>query len=70
MLLICDGAAPNLSALKLTHGCQGKYGISDGSDTYTVKPWFVNPYDPPHLIYWLICPSHQVIYVGYFTKEC
>ena len=38
------------------------YGISDGPDPYAVRPWFVNPYDPPHLLYWLICPCHQVIY--------
>ena len=59
---MCDGAAPNLAALKATHGFSGMYGTTtcDGSDPYAVKPWFVNPFNPPHHVYWLICPSHQV----------
>ena len=61
--MICDGAAQNLSALKATHGHSGKYGYGIGSDAYVVKPWFVNPFKPPHYIYWLICPSHQVLNV-------
>ncbi|XP_065905179.1 uncharacterized protein [Dysidea avara] len=59
-LLVCDGAAPNLAALKLTHRFQGMYGLSDGPDPYAVRPWFVNPHDPLNRIYWLICPSHQL----------
>lgn len=54
------GAAPNLSALKATHGHSGMYGVGIGADAYTVKPWFVNPFKSPHYIYWLICSSHQV----------
>ena len=60
-LLICDGASSNLTTLKATHGHSGMYGISDTSDPYRVQPWFINPYNPPNHIYWLICPSHQVI---------
>ena len=39
------------------------YGTGDGPDTYMIKPWFVNPYDPLRNVYWLICPSHQVCLV-------
>ena len=59
-LLVCDGAAPNLSALKATHQHSGMYGTGNSADTYMIKSWFVNPFDPPHHIYWLICPSQQV----------
>ena len=66
-LLVCDEAAPNLSALKATHGHSGMYGTGNGEDTYMVKPWFVNPFDPPRYIYWLICLSHQVCLLKYIT---
>jgi len=64
-LLVCDGGAPNLAALKATHGYFGAYGINMNSiqDPHVVKPWFVNyfnPFNPPHRIFWLICPTHQV----------
>ncbi|XP_065907460.1 uncharacterized protein [Dysidea avara] len=60
-LLVCDGAAPNLTVVKSTHGHSGAYNInSELSDQYEVKPYFVNPFNPPHLIHWLICPSHQL----------
>ena len=59
-LLICDGAGPNLSVLKTTHGHSGMYDIGKGADVYAVKPWFSNPFKPLHYIYWLICPSYQV----------
>jgi len=68
VVLVCDGAATNLAALKATHGCYGMYGVSDGPDPYKVKPWFINPCDPPNLIYWLICPSHQVDHYSYANK--
>ena len=29
-------------------------------DPYEVSPIMLNPFDPPNLIYWLICPTHQV----------
>jgi len=62
-LLICDGGAPNLAALKSTHGVFGAYGInpeSSQANQCLIKPWFINPFNPPHQIFWLICPSHQV----------
>ena len=60
-LLVCDGAAPNLTVVKSTHGYSGAYGTNeDLSDKYQVKPYFVNPFNSPNLIHWLICPSHQV----------
>ena len=59
-ILICDGASTNLSVIKASHGCQGMYGTCSGEDPHQVNPWFVNPFDPSHNIYWLVCPSHQV----------
>jgi len=29
-------------------------------DRYAIKPWFTNPYNSPDLIYWMICPTHQI----------
>ena len=65
-LLICDGASTNLPAAKATHGhTGGAYGVQPGQiDPFEVKPFFVNPFDPPNLIYWLICPSHQVCVIN------
>jgi len=45
LILVCDGAAPNLAALKASFGMYG------GPDPYAVRPWFVSPCDPPNLIY-------------------
>ena len=63
-LLVCDGSSSNLSALKATHGhVTGAYDMNDGKDPYEVKLYFINQFDPPNKIYWLICPSHQVYYI-------
>ncbi|XP_019853621.1 PREDICTED: uncharacterized protein LOC109582964 [Amphimedon queenslandica] len=61
LLLVCDGASSNLTMLKATHGHFGVYSISnEGDDPFTVQPVMINPFDPPNLIYWLICPTHQL----------
>ena len=52
--LVCDATAPNVSVIKATTRIQGAYGNSE------VKPEFRNPFDPTRMIYWIICPSHQV----------
>ena len=60
--VVCDGASANLTALKATTGCIGAYGAC----TITEKnhgipsPSFENPFSPPDMVYWIICPSHQV----------
>lgn len=56
-LLICDECLANLATIKTTHGYSGAYSIlSDTTgDIYKFKPWMVNPYCPPALIYWMIC---------------
>ena len=61
-LLVCDGCPANLATIKTTHGCSGAYSISSDTtgDRYKVEPWMINPYCPPALIYWMICPTHQV----------
>ena len=51
--IICDATAPNVSVIKATTRIQGAYGNSE------VKQ-FRNPFDPTRMIYWIICPSHQV----------
>ncbi|XP_065914376.1 uncharacterized protein [Dysidea avara] len=62
-LIVCDGSPANLTTIKLSHGHSGAYSvISDtaSNDVYEVKPWMVNPFNPPWLIYWMICPTHQL----------
>ena len=61
-LLVCDGCAANLTTIKTTHGYSGAYSVlSDGSrDKFEIKPWMINLFCPPDLIYWMICPKHQV----------
>ena len=61
-LLVCDGSAANLTTIKTTHGCSGAYSVlSDvAGDKYEIKPWMINPFRPPDLIYWMVCPTHQV----------
>lgn len=55
-ILVCDAAAPNVSVIKATTGVHGAYGNGE------VKPEFRNPFDPMRMVYWIICPSHQVSY--------
>ncbi|XP_065911308.1 uncharacterized protein [Dysidea avara] len=61
-LLICDGSSANLAALKASHGhFTGAYNNDhSGLDPFVIKPYFINQYDPPNKIHWLICPSHQL----------
>ena len=54
-VLVCDGASPNLTAIKTT---MGESGVFDS--TAVITPSFPNPFDPPKKIHWMICPSHQV----------
>ena len=60
--LVCDGASTNMAVIKSTHGCSGAYGFNpQHADPYAVEPWFTNSFNLPLKIFWLICPSHQVI---------
>lgn len=34
--------------------------IEDGDYPFAINPVMLNPFDPPNLIHWLICPTHQV----------
>ena len=61
--VVCDVASANLTALKTATGSLGAYGA--GSNTsekrYTIpSPKFENPFNPPQVVHWIICPSHQV----------
>ena len=60
--LVCDGASANLTALKTTTGVSGAYGVSTlPNQHHTIpSPRFENPFNPPRMVYWIICPSHQV----------
>ena len=60
-ILICDGGSSNVATIKASHGCHGAYSVkSSGDDKYCIDPWMLNPFNPPHNIFWMICPSHQV----------
>ena len=59
-VLMCDGGSSNVATIKACHDHHGAYAVTDGEDKFAVKPWMINPFNPPHRIYWLICPSHQV----------
>ena len=52
--LVCDGASPNLSTLKVTSGVCGAYGSSNKAEQYAVRPWFKNPFEPDQNIYWVM----------------
>ena len=59
---MCDGAAPNLTVVKSTHGYSGAYNVnSELNDQYKVKPFFANPFNPPHLIHWFQSSSKHKI---------
>jgi len=60
-LLVCDGCPTNLTIIKTTHGYSGVYSVLNDAagDKYEIKPWMINPFCPPDLIYWMICPTHQ-----------
>lgn len=61
-LLVCDGASCNLTAIKSTMGISGVFGRNYSlEDPDEIDPSFINPFDPTRRIYWLICPSHQVM---------
>ena len=61
-LLVCDGGSSNIATIKASHGHHGAYSLNSdqADDKYRVDPWMLNPFNPPHKIFWLICPSHQV----------
>ena len=61
-VVVCDGASSNLTALKTTTGSLGAYGACTASNERCAipSPKFENPFNPPNMIYWVICPSHQV----------
>ena len=72
--IVCDGASANLATLKTTIGCSGAFGASTTSETrYGIpSPKFANPFSPPDMVYWIVCPSHQAWYyhdciIGIFT---
>ena len=60
-VLVCDGGSANVAAIKASHDPHGAYSVTDQDDKYEVKPWMINPFQPTQKIFWLICPSHQVI---------
>jgi hypothetical protein len=61
-LLVCDGASSNLSAIKQTIGVSGVFGRNPSqADPNAIAPSFSNPFNPAKRVYWLICPSHQVL---------
>ena len=71
-VLMCDGGSSNIATIKATHGYQGAYSLDETkTDKHEVEPWMLNPFNPPHKIFWLICPSHQVmVYHVYLLYAC
>ena len=60
-VLVCDGAASNLTALKVLLGVKGSFGTNDKlQDKHEVPTTCTNPFSGKRL-HLLICPSHQVI---------
>ena len=65
LAIVCDGASPNLAAMKILCGLPNK-ALSNENDTlsdesYFVKANFINPYDPDDIpVFVVICPTHQV----------
>ena len=59
-LIIVDGAASNLSCIKLLLGRTGVFGHDDElADRHSVDVFTTNPFTGDKL-YFMICPSHQV----------
>lgn len=61
-VVVCVGASANLTALKATTGVTGAYGVSSlPNQRHKIpSPKFENPFNPPRMVYWIVCPSHQV----------
>ncbi len=60
--VVCDGASSNLAAIKfITTQKRGAYGSNDECDKHKVEPSFRNPFDATIEVYFIICPSHQVL---------
>ena len=60
-LVIIDGAASNLSCIKLFLGVKGVFGHNDkASDRHRIAATTTNPFTGDKLFF-MICPSHQVI---------
>ena len=60
--VVLDGASTNLSMIKVLSGFgKGAYGLDlEQDDPHAVSPWFANPLYPQNIIYFVICPTHQV----------
>ncbi len=60
--LVCDGASPNLAAIKLL--CTGKRGVfgkqNNVQNGHSVKAWFYSFFTPNLKVFCCICPSHQL----------
>ena len=62
-ILVYDGDSANVATIKASHDCQGAYCLNHNeTDKYKVEPWVINPFNPPHKLFWLVSPSHQVIH--------
>jgi hypothetical protein len=61
LVIVCDGASVNLTAIKASHGHYGSYPVMiDEGAMYEVEPYMINPFDPPNRLYWLVCATHQI----------
>jgi hypothetical protein len=52
LVIVCDGASVNLTAIKASHGHYGSYPVMiDEGAMYEVEPYMINPFDPPNRLY-------------------
>lgn len=67
--MVLDGASSNMAMVKLLSGYnKGAFGIDNTQDDpHAVQPWFPNPQHPDQNIYFVICPTHQVLNDFLFT---
>jgi len=62
-LLVCNGSPANVATIKLTHGHVGAYSLKSDTtgDKFEVKPFMINPFDPPNRIFWVLCPDFKFV---------
>jgi len=47
VLIVCNGASSNISAIKKSHGHTGAYSLKDDQDdNFKIEPWVENPFSP------------------------
>ena len=69
-VLVCDRGSSNIATIKACHDHPGAYSISDGEDQFTVKPWMLNPFNPPHCILSFTLSTYTCVCIWVFECTC